>query len=435
MTFDGPSMVQPIEEPALMMTDVKPRPWRSTKKGKLEKPEKSEKPEEEKKEEGKKRDKKKGKAERRRRTQPNPAPQNTWLYSPSMYKRRFCAFFPQTHLCKRSDQCAFAHTREEFRGPLLTVEEETETTHSDEFYMHRYKTMWCPIGVQHDWQSCVYAHNYMDARRDPRIGYGLKQCPHWDKRSSMTGYESRCPQGVACPFAHGAKEQLYHPGYFKTVTCWDAATKSKCPRGGLCAFFHSKADKRETVDPDSFDYTKPLSAEQMQNLQADFRSPPPIGTDEAKPQRTPPTPMYPQMQPQMPMMMVPVFPSGEMDDPSSPQPMMMVPMMMPPPMFGPEQGNGPMSPGPMSPVNGPCMPPGMVMVPMQMQGGMVPMMTHQRQHSGSSGPSPMDQYTQDILNADGETFDLDFEKFASRFSDVSTDDKEDKNELTNSDTD
>ena len=39
-----------------------------------------------------------------------------------------------------------------------------ETVHSDDFYMSRYKCLWRPIGVQHDWQQCIYAHNYMDVR-------------------------------------------------------------------------------------------------------------------------------------------------------------------------------------------------------------------------------------------------------------------------------
>ena len=32
------------------------------------------------------------------------------------------------------------------------------------FVSTRYKCLWCPIGVQHDWQQCIYAHNYMDVR-------------------------------------------------------------------------------------------------------------------------------------------------------------------------------------------------------------------------------------------------------------------------------
>ena len=47
----------------------------------------------------------------------------------------------------------------------------------------------------------------------------LRQTKHM--RCVPTRYGQRCPNGVLCPFSHGAKEQLYHPHYFKTVVCWD----------------------------------------------------------------------------------------------------------------------------------------------------------------------------------------------------------------------
>ena len=152
------------------------------------------------------------------------------LYTNAMYKRRFCAHYPMTDQCKRGSECAFAHSREEFRGSLLPLDEDHQGEHSDDFYMNRYKTLWCPIGIQHNWQNCVYAHNYLDIRRDPKIGYGPRQCPDWDKSNSKTTYADRCPNGVNCSYAHGAKEELYHPAYFKTVVCWDMMSWEGCPR-------------------------------------------------------------------------------------------------------------------------------------------------------------------------------------------------------------
>ena len=32
---------------------------------------------------------------------------------------------------------------------------------------------------------------------------------------------ARCPHGALCPYAHGSKEQLYHPSYYKTMPCSD----------------------------------------------------------------------------------------------------------------------------------------------------------------------------------------------------------------------
>mmetsp|Transcript_115769 Transcript_115769/g.291263 ORF Transcript_115769/g.291263 Transcript_115769/m.291263 type:complete len:944 (+) Transcript_115769:137-2968(+) len=198
------------------------------------------------------------------------------LYHPKVYKHRFCASFPHVANCRRGDACAFAHTREEIRTPLLDSNEEDQklSALTNDFFMHRFKTLWCPIGVQHDWQTCVYAHNYQDARRHPLIGYGPRPCPYWKRKETALEYSQRCPLGVRCPFSHGAKEQLYHPSYFKTVTCQDWPN-SNCPRGRLCAFWHKRSQQRgrSTTDED-FNYKLPLRTERLQELQVDFLTPP-----------------------------------------------------------------------------------------------------------------------------------------------------------------
>jgi len=158
---------------------------------------------------------------------------------------------------------------------------------TEDFFMYQYKTLWCPIGVQHDWQNCVYAHNYQDARRKLSIGYGPQPCPHWAKKDPSLDYEQRCPQGFWCPYAHGAKEQLYHPRYFRTVVCRDLRSKA-CPRDRLCAFFHRRAERRRPP-PDDTDYTRPLPNEAISDEWLfNFQRPPfsdtaPTGRTEAKP--------------------------------------------------------------------------------------------------------------------------------------------------------
>lgn len=176
-------------------------------------------------------------------------------------KRRFCTLFPDVGICRRGTSCSFAHSREEISAPLLEVEEERQDPQAltDAFFMYKYKTRWCPIGVQHEWHTCVYAHNYQDARRPVCIGYGPKLCPYWSKKDTSAEYSQRCPLALRCPFAHGAKEQLYHPHYFKTVTCRDLRGKV-CPRQRLCAFFHHKNERRHTPTDDA-DYGKPLDNE------------------------------------------------------------------------------------------------------------------------------------------------------------------------------
>lgn len=200
------------------------------------------------------------------------------LYHPKVYKHRFCASYPHVASCRRSDQCAFAHTRDEIRTPLLAHEEEDQLqTHlTNDFFMYKFKTLWCPVGVQHDWQTCVYAHNYQDARRHPGINYGPRPCPYWKRKETNLEYSQRCPLGVCCPYSHGAKEQLYHPAYFKTVTCQDWPN-SNCPRGKLCAFWHKRTEQRSrpSADDDEFNYKLPIGDDKLRDsLQPDFLSPP-----------------------------------------------------------------------------------------------------------------------------------------------------------------
>eukprot|EP00425_Heterocapsa_triquetra_P000654 CAMPEP_0195060358 /NCGR_PEP_ID=MMETSP0448-20130528/7633_1 /TAXON_ID=66468 /ORGANISM="Heterocapsa triquestra, Strain CCMP 448" /LENGTH=395 /DNA_ID=CAMNT_0040090757 /DNA_START=102 /DNA_END=1289 /DNA_ORIENTATION=- len=193
----------------------------------------------------------------------------------SRQKRRFCTSYPDVGLCRRGATCAFAHSREEINAPLLEIEEEKQepSALTDEFFMYKYKTRWCPVGVQHEWHTCVYAHNYQDARRPVSIGYGARLCPYWSKKDTGAEYSQRCPLGLRCPYSHGAKEQLYHPHYFKTVVCRDLKGKA-CPRQLLCAFFHHRAERR--VSPaDDVDYSQPLLNEALPgDWIADFLSPP-----------------------------------------------------------------------------------------------------------------------------------------------------------------
>jgi hypothetical protein len=179
----------------------------------------------------------------------------------------------------------------------------------------------------------VYAHNYLDIRRCPTIGYGPRQCPHWDKSNSKTAYAERCPNGIRCPYAHGAKEQLYHPAHFKTVVCWDMMSPEGCPRKHLCAFHHDKEECRVEITKDlEFDYAKPLEGKQMKNLQKDFNTPPPIGADLDFCKPT-------QQQKKAPVLPAPVTPAAPARAAPAPQVPMMVMMM--PPGFG-QMGQGPM---------------------------------------------------------------------------------------------
>lgn len=194
------------------------------------------------------------------------------LYHPSLFKKRLCH---QLRRCPRGKYCAFAHARHELLVPSFTEEEETDPT--EEFIAHRFKTQWCPIGGPHDWESCVYAHTYRDWRRSPLLGYSSHPCPRWSgsitKGLPELDYGMRCPHGVACPLAHGAKEQLYHPHFYKTSPCSDP----NCRRGPLCAFTHGEDDIRKLMG-DAFAKVarKPIAEAQLilAQHQPTFSAPP-----------------------------------------------------------------------------------------------------------------------------------------------------------------
>jgi len=210
-------------------------------------------------------------------------------------KSRFCATFPDVARCRHGQNCSFAHSRLEIRAPLLTPEEEAREPNAmtHEFFTEKFKTLWCPVGGQHDWQLCMYAHTYQDVRRPPSIGYGHQLCPYWNKKDTNLAYSQRCPLGPRCPYSHGAKEQLYHPRYFRTLACRDLMRK-QCPRRFLCAFHHKRSECRTTTQ-DDVDYSVPLKKEQLpKDWVAYFLAPPRFQDTEGE-SRADPQPFAPAM--------------------------------------------------------------------------------------------------------------------------------------------
>mmetsp|Transcript_31025 Transcript_31025/g.56385 ORF Transcript_31025/g.56385 Transcript_31025/m.56385 type:complete len:756 (+) Transcript_31025:95-2362(+) len=206
------------------------------------------------------------------------------LYHPDFFRKRLCH---QAKRCPRGRFCAFAHSRQELLVPHFSEVEETEPT--EDFITWRFKTQWCPIGGPHDWENCVYAHTYRDWRRVPSLGYSSRPCPHW-VQSVTTGppelsYEHRCPRGMGCPLAHGAKEQLYHPQFYKTSPCSEA----NCKRGALCAFTHGAYDlRRPRTDEAGNAVREPIleAVELLGQNQPTFWSPPKYHALEDPPKST-----------------------------------------------------------------------------------------------------------------------------------------------------
>lgn len=194
------------------------------------------------------------------------------LYHPDFFRKRLCH---QARRCPRAAFCAFAHSRNELLVPHFSETEELSP--GEDFVAYRFKTQWCPIGGPHDWEACVYAHTYRDWRRIPILGYTSHPCRRWANSiahgSPELAYMERCPYGVACPMAHGAKEQLYHPQFYKTSPCSD----SSCRRGPLCAFTHGEADIRRLPAEEPARVERrpiPQAEELLKQYQPTFATPP-----------------------------------------------------------------------------------------------------------------------------------------------------------------
>jgi len=83
--------------------------------------------------------------------------------------------------------CSFAHFEEE-----LVIEKLHEMEFDEDFYLYKFKTVWCPFTFEHNRQHCVYAHNPQDFRRQIYINgelrYTSQDCPSWNKFTSVTNY-------------------------------------------------------------------------------------------------------------------------------------------------------------------------------------------------------------------------------------------------------
>lgn len=146
-------------------------------------------------------------------------------------------------------ECPYSHGDEcrVFAPEMYSLEHAKSTTDPEfsdaydwnNFLMFKFKTEWCPIQHVHNWSTCVFAHHYGDMRRDPKIKYGTQPCPNVsDQMPSLeTNYLSVCPDGFRCPYAHNAKERVYHPIFYRTVPC-KFKSGVGCPMGQFCTFSH-----------------------------------------------------------------------------------------------------------------------------------------------------------------------------------------------------
>eukprot|EP00826_Nyctotherus_ovalis_P044235 TRINITY_DN4766_c0_g1_i2.p1 TRINITY_DN4766_c0_g1~~TRINITY_DN4766_c0_g1_i2.p1 ORF type:complete len:477 (-),score=125.03 TRINITY_DN4766_c0_g1_i2:208-1638(-) len=145
-----------------------------------------------------------------------------------------------------------------------------EKKYSDQFFMYRYKTGYCPdIANKHDWTACIYAHRFTDYRRPPdQFKYSPEDCV------TLNTETGECPEGDDCNFAHSTAERLYHPLKYKTSPC-DCFKKAlpSCKRGQYCAFYHNASERRQAgvASKNPFKKKLPISA-----ATEDLKTPPPF---------------------------------------------------------------------------------------------------------------------------------------------------------------
>jgi hypothetical protein len=113
----------------------------------------------------------------------------------------------------------------------------------DQFYMYKYKTVYCPaLNLKHDWNTCIYAHWVYDYRRPPDIyQYKPEICPLVaEDRGGL------CKDGETCKFAHSHLEKLFHPSRYKIFPCESLRKKIQCNRKEPCAFYHNNEERRQS---------------------------------------------------------------------------------------------------------------------------------------------------------------------------------------------
>lgn len=161
------------------------------------------------------------------------------LYRMDKYKKKFCSLYPNyLDKCEYGVFCSFAHNENDILVELIH-----NLMFDDDFYMFKYKTIWCPFNLtQHEMKLCVYAHNWQDYRRPPHLyQYEPLQCPNWKCNDYIINYSDGCKNQLACNKCHGWKENEYHPLNYKTKSC---EAGKNCTKGKDCPYFHNDNDKR-----------------------------------------------------------------------------------------------------------------------------------------------------------------------------------------------
>ncbi|AFZ79000.1 hypothetical protein BEWA_018450 [Theileria equi strain WA] len=96
---------------------------------------------------------------------------------------------------------------------------------------------------------CIFSHNSICTRRCPIylsdttfIRYIPLFCSHVVLGQNYKTIKSNCPFGNECIYSHSLDEILYHPQFYKTITC-EHYVKGGC-KHTFCPFVHSDLERR-----------------------------------------------------------------------------------------------------------------------------------------------------------------------------------------------
>ena len=104
----------------------------------------------------------------------------------------------------------------------------------DDFCLFHYKTEFCPIIWEHNYQKCVFAHSWEDFRRNViKFPYGNMVCEDIDPEIGI------CKELGNCYFAHNWFELNFHPLNYKKNNC----EIENCHKV-FCPFLHPEENQR-----------------------------------------------------------------------------------------------------------------------------------------------------------------------------------------------
>ncbi len=144
-------------------------------------------------------------------------------YHPNNYRKKYCKHILDPSRCQYQIFCAKSHSPEELKLELLNF-----LDFDDDFSLFKYKTEFCPINWEHNYNKCVYAHSWEDFRRNIiKFPYSHIPCEQIDPEKGV------CKNLGNCHFSHGWFEFEFHPLNFKKKKC----DQEECERA-FCPFLH-----------------------------------------------------------------------------------------------------------------------------------------------------------------------------------------------------